>query len=144
MTSKKQCKLTSLPTSGDHRIPGQIRVEPLGTEFKSLIVILGFWFKAILIDILTSWPTISKISHVPSSLSKSNVFYLQPKFDYTDEHDVSCDVVLIQPIGDLKTIDIKSDNHKLWSIFHIDKILVWNDLLDRYHQFTGKDNSSQF
>ena len=48
-------------------------------------------------------------------------------------------MVLIQPIGDLKTIDIKSDNHKLWSIFHIDKILVWNDLSDRYHQFTGID-----
>ena len=78
---------------------------------------------------------------IQAVLSQSNFFYLQPKFEYTDAHDVSCDVVLIQPIGDLKTIDIKSDNHKLWSIFHIDKILVWNDLLDRYHQFTGMDEN---
>ena len=74
------------------------------------------------------------------SVPKTNFCGFQPKFEYTDEHDVSCDVVLIQPIGELKTIDIKSDNHKLWSIFHIDKILVWNELLDRYHQFTGTDD----
>ena len=77
-----------------------------------------------------------------TSVHKTNFCGFQPKFEYTDEHDVSCDVVLIQPIGELKTIDIKSDNQRLWSIFHIDKILVWNELLDRYHQFTGTDDLS--
>ena len=77
--------------------------------------------------------------------------WAQAAFGYTEDGQACCDIDLIQPIGTITSIELEHFNnfcskcdsdvinskYNLWNVFIIENILIWNEDIDKYDQYSG-------